>query len=133
MVDASPDGARLRIGELAARTGVTPRLLRYYESVGLLRAERTAGGRRLFEESAVERVRHIRMLLDAGLSTRVIAELVDCVEDTDRLEPCAVPTLVEHLDAYDRRIAGLLGVRAALQGLIDAATPRSEPVADGTR
>lgn len=133
MVDASPDGARLRIGELAARTGVTPRLLRYYESVGLLRAERTAGGRRLFEESAVERVRHIRMLLDAGLPTRVIAELVDCVEDTDRLEPCAVPTLVEHLDAYDRRIAGLLGVRAALQGLIDAATPRSVPVADGTR
>ncbi|MFI7438189.1 hypothetical protein [Micromonospora haikouensis] len=38
----------------------------------------------------------------------------------DRLEPCAVPLLVEHLQAYDGRIAELTTTRDALQGLIDA-------------
>ncbi|QSB14224.1 hypothetical protein JQS43_22350 [Natronosporangium hydrolyticum] len=38
-------------------------------------------------------------------------------------EPCAVPTLVEHLQAHDDRIANLLSTRSALPGLIDSATP----------
>lgn len=112
----------LRVGDLAARTGVSPRLLRYYENLNLLAATRSSTGQRLFDPAAVEQVRHIRLLLEAGLPTRVIRELVDCITEPGRLEPCAVPTLVEHLEAHDERIASLLSTRAALQGLIDSST-----------
>ncbi|OLT47088.1 MerR family transcriptional regulator [Saccharomonospora sp. CUA-673] len=112
----------MRIGELSARTGVNTRLLRYYEAQGLLAAQRSATGQRLFEPNAVEQVRSIRMLLDAGLPTRVIGELLGCLHEPGRLEPCAVPMLAEHLRAYDERIADLTSTRTALQGLIDAAT-----------
>lgn len=114
----------LRVGDLAARTGVSPRLLRYYENQGLLTAERSSTGQRLFDPADVDQVRHIRLLLEAGLPTRVIGELLDCIHEPGRLEPCAVPTLVEHLETHDERIAGLLSTRAALQGLIDSSTPR---------
>ncbi|MDG4798183.1 MerR family transcriptional regulator [Micromonospora sp. WMMD1082] len=117
------DRQLLRVGELASRTGVSPRLLRYYDNQGLLATERSATGQRLFEASAVEQVRSIRLLLGAGLPTRVIAELLECIHEPGRLEPCAVPTLVEHLQAYDERIASLLSTRTALQGLIDSLNP----------
>lgn len=120
---AQPRRELLRVGDLSSRTGVSPRLLRYYENQGLLAAERSSTGQRLFETIAIGQVRYIRQLLDAGLPTRVIAELLDCIQETGRLEPCAVPTLVKHLNAHDERIANLLSTRASLQGLIDASTP----------
>lgn len=110
----------LRVGDLAVRTGVAPRLLRYYEGRGLLFADRSPTGQRLFRPSEVERVHNIRSLLDAGLPTSVIRELIDCIYQPGRLEPCAVPTLMAHVEDYDNRIAHLVSTRDALQGLIDA-------------
>lgn len=56
------------IGELAARTGVTTRALRFYEEQGLLTSGRTAAGYREYEEEAVARVRNIRELLQLGFT-----------------------------------------------------------------
>ena len=61
--------------------------------------------------------------MTAGLPVVAVRELLGCIRDPDRLEPCAVPLLVEHLRAYDSRIAELTGTRETLQGLIDASTP----------
>ncbi|MEW2441090.1 MerR family transcriptional regulator [Micromonospora marina] len=71
----------MRIGELSARTGVSARSIRYYEQQGLLAAVRTASGQRVFAESAVDRVRLVQRLFDAGLSSRRVAELLPCVTD----------------------------------------------------
>ena len=114
----------LRVGELAAHTGVNTRPLRHYENQGILPAQRSATGQRLFEASAVEQVRYIRELLDAGLPIRIIRNLIDCIREPGRLEPCAVPILVEHLNDYDQRISSLLSTRASLQGLLDASSLR---------
>lgn len=128
MAQASRDeGPLLRVGDLAARTGTSPRMLRYYETRGLIAAERSSSGQRLFDPAIAEQVRHIRMLLGAGLPTRAINELLDCIHDSDRLEPCAVPTLVEHLRDYDSQISKLASTRDTLQGLIDSAAPNSRP------
>ncbi|MGY4720214.1 MerR family transcriptional regulator [Naumannella cuiyingiana] len=116
-------GRSLRVGELAERTGVSARLLRHYENSGILPARRSSAGQRLFDAGAVERVRRIRELLAAGLPVRVIRELVDCIHEPGRLEPCAVPVLVAHLREHDARIAELEGTRTSLQGLIDASAP----------
>ncbi|PFG65865.1 DNA-binding transcriptional MerR regulator [Propionibacteriaceae bacterium ES.041] len=121
MSEASPQRL-LRIGELADRARVSPRMLRHYENEGVLRASRSSAGQRLFDQDAVEQVGFIRELLDAGLPIRVIRELVDCIHEPGRLEPCAVPLLVEHLREHDARIAELTSTRASLQGLIDAST-----------
>lgn len=116
------DRQLLRVGDLAARTGASPRMLRHYENQGLLEAERSSSGQRLFDPSAAGQVRHIRLLLAAGLPTRVISELLGCIHDPDRLEPCAVPLLVDHLRTYDSQIAGLVSTRETLQDLIDSST-----------
>jgi len=69
----------MRIGELADRSGAAPRLLRYYEEQGLLKPGRSANGYRDYDEALVERVRQIRSLLDSGLSTRTIREVLPCL------------------------------------------------------
>lgn len=112
----------LRIGDLAALTSTTPRMLRHYENEGLISAERSSAGQRLFDPTVADQVRFIRRLLMAGLPVVAVRELVDCIHDDDRLEPCAVPVLVDHLRAHDVRIAELTTTRDALQGLIDAST-----------
>ncbi|WP_194814184.1 MerR family transcriptional regulator [Nocardia sp. XZ_19_385] len=68
----------MRIGELAHRTGVSHRLLRYYEEQGLLSTTRTGGGFRDYGPEAPTVVQQIRALLAAGLSTRVIRDILPC-------------------------------------------------------
>ena len=116
-------GERFGPGDLAALTSSTPRMLRHYENEGLIVVERSSSDQRLFDPSVVEQVRSIRrLLLTAGLPVEAIRELLGCIHDSERLEPCAVPMLVEHLQAYDGRMAQLTTTRDALQGLIDAST-----------
>jgi DNA-binding transcriptional MerR regulator len=68
------------IGELATRTGVPPRLLRYYEEQGLLQTRRDFKGYRLYSDDDVETVNTIRCLLSAGVPTRLISLLLPDVE-----------------------------------------------------
>lgn len=70
----------LRIGDLAAATGVSVRALRYYEEHGLLQPERTPSGQRIYDPDAVERVRLLRRLYAAGLTSTNIAALLPCVD-----------------------------------------------------
>ncbi|MFM9444004.1 MerR family transcriptional regulator [Streptomyces acidiscabies] len=109
----------MRIGELSEETGVAVRLLRYYEEQGLLDAGRTTGGHRVYADDAPVVVRRIRVLLDAGLPTRVIREVLDCVCGGDaEVEPCLTPLLREQLDGIEGRIARLEGSRASLARLL---------------
>ena len=74
--------AYLQIGEVAERTGVTQRTLRFYEEKGLLRPPtRMDGGFRLYSEEDVTRVEHIRRLQNLlGVSLAEIKEMVDAEE-----------------------------------------------------
>ncbi|WP_083734873.1 MerR family transcriptional regulator [Actinomadura sp. CNU-125] len=82
----------MRIGEMVRRTGVSERLLRYYEEQGLLAPARLPSGYRVYEEADVATVRNIRTLLAAGLSTSTIARVLPCVRDDG---PRLVPTCTE--------------------------------------
>jgi len=74
--------ADLQIGEVAERTGVTQRTLRFYEEKGLLRTPtRMDGGFRLYSEEDVKRVEKIRKLQDLlGISLADIKDMVDAEE-----------------------------------------------------
>ncbi|MCE6997938.1 MerR family transcriptional regulator [Saccharothrix sp. S26] len=119
----------MRIGELAERTGVSVRSLRYYEQQGLLTSERTAGGHREYPERAVDRVIRIQELFAAGLSSKKIALMLPCMRDADGgPSEIATPRLVDDLTAerarIDRLITDLVRSREVLDEVIDAASGR---------
>src|SRR5680860_401426 len=72
--------ANMRVGELARRTGASERSLRHYEKRGLLNPTRSSNGYRDYDQETVSRVTVIRTLLQAGLSTHTIAQLLPCVK-----------------------------------------------------
>jgi DNA-binding transcriptional MerR regulator len=76
------EGAYLQIGEVAERTGVTQRTLRFYEEKGLLKPPtRMEGGFRLYSEDDVQRVEQIRQLQKLlGFSLAEIKEMVEAEE-----------------------------------------------------
>jgi DNA-binding transcriptional MerR regulator len=121
----------MRIGELARRTGVSERSLRYYEQQGLLTAGRTPSGQRDYAEDAVDRVIHIQELFAAGLHSGTIAGLLPCMRDADGgPAPGATPRLLAELraerDRLDRTIRELVASREVLDDVIAAAAERAD-------
>ncbi|MFC9285403.1 MerR family transcriptional regulator [Streptomyces sp. NPDC057052] len=68
----------VRIGEVARGAGVSVRAVRYYEQQGLLVAERSPSGQRLYRQDAIPLVRFFQQMFAAGLTSRRIAELLPC-------------------------------------------------------
>jgi len=62
----------LKIGDVARELGVQTRMLRYYEQQGLIQASRSTNGYREYSDEQIEHARHVRALIAAGLSTRMI-------------------------------------------------------------
>ncbi|MEV4577106.1 MerR family transcriptional regulator [Nonomuraea jabiensis] len=112
------------IGELSRRTGVNAHQLRYYEAQGLLEADRGANGYREYDESAVLRVKQIRHLLGAGLSSEDIAYLLPCaVGEAPELLGCPelLAAMRSRLQRLDEQMDRLAQSRDALAAYIDAA------------
>jgi DNA-binding transcriptional MerR regulator len=117
----------MRIGELAQRTGVSERSLRYYEQQGLLSPQRTQGGHREYPEATIDRVVLIQMLFAASLPSKKIADLLPCMRDPDGgPNEIATPRLIEDLEAertrIDRAITDLLRSRDVLDEVISTAS-----------
>ncbi|NRQ33806.1 MerR family transcriptional regulator [Nonomuraea sp. NN258] len=112
------------IGELSRRAGVNAHQLRYYEAQGLLEARRGANGYREYDESAVLRVKQIRHLLGAGLSSEDIAYLLPCATgEAPELVGCPelLAAMRSRLRRLDEQLDLLARSRGALAGYIDAA------------
>ncbi|AZP21206.1 MerR family transcriptional regulator [Streptomyces aquilus] len=67
----------MKISEAAQKVGAPARMLRYYEQQGLIEAARSTNGYRDYSEDQVEHARHVRALVEAGLSTRMIKIVLD--------------------------------------------------------
>lgn len=114
----------MRIGELAARAGVSVRALRYYEEQGLLHSERTAGGQRDYDASAVERVGFFQVMYAAGLSSKRIAEMLPCI-DSGTTDVDQRRMLEDEHRRIESRIDELIDVRDRLKVIIAAASDRA--------
>lgn len=68
----------IRIGEVARSAGVSVRAVRYYEQQGLLIAERSPSGQRLYRQDAVTLIRFFQQMYAAGLTSQRITELLPC-------------------------------------------------------
>ena len=117
----------MRIGELASRTGVSVRSLRYYEEQGLLSSTRSPSGQRHYTDVEVERVVFIQRLYAAGLSSRTIAEVLPCVDaPSEENADSAMERMAQERDRLSRHIADLVRTRDALDRLVAAAKAHRE-------
>ncbi|MCG5463926.1 redox-sensitive transcriptional activator SoxR [Micromonospora sp. NPDC053740] len=77
----------LTIGELSARSGVAPSALRYYERLGLIRADRTGGNQRRYARVELRRVAFIRISQQVGVSLDEIREALDSLPEARTPSP----------------------------------------------
>lgn len=130
----------LRIQEVAAETGLTPRAIRYYEELGLLApAARSEGAYRLYDGEDLERLRLIRGLRDdAGFSLADIRHLLEDEEararirarfkaTTDRAERREL--LLAAMAQVDRQIGSLEDKIARLTAMVESVRGRREHLA----
>lgn len=95
----------MRIGEVAALTGVSARSLRYYEQQGLLHPQRDEHGWRVYDDDDLTRVEEVRSLLDAGLPVSAIQRLVGCLMPDGSTQPVQVSDdLLADLKAVHERL-----------------------------
>nr|WP_276584497.1 MerR family transcriptional regulator [Brevibacterium permense] len=121
---------------MSRRTGVPTRMLRYYEEQGLIAPRRRENGYREYGEYLVDRVRKIRELLDSGIPTRIIGDMLPCLDDTSDTviaepDPELRALLVEQRDKMSERITVLEHNRDALDRYIVAMDRAERDVADG--
>jgi DNA-binding transcriptional MerR regulator len=109
----------MRMGEMSQRTGVHERMLRYYEQRGLLHPQRRPSGYREYDEADVTTVHRIRALLDAGLSTALIAEVLPCVREDDALLRPACPQVRAGLAAERERMNSAIAALTSSRDLLD--------------
>lgn len=115
----------MQIGELSERTNTPRRLLRYYEEQGLIGSERCANGYRSYDEPTVDRAMQIRGLLDAGLPTRMIKQILPCLDKPRAIHlPDPTPEMIAALelerDRMTARINCLTRNRDAVNEYLDA-------------
>jgi DNA-binding transcriptional MerR regulator len=91
----------IRIGEVARGAGVSVRAVRYYEEQGMLIAERSPSGQRLYRQDAIARVRFFQQMFAAGLTSRRITELLPCWDSghTDAEQRAMLRTERERIQA----------------------------------
>ncbi|MCK2240410.1 MULTISPECIES: MerR family DNA-binding transcriptional regulator [unclassified Crossiella] len=91
----------MRIGELSQRTGVSIRMLRYYEEQGLLRPDRTESGYRVYAEADVDRVGKIRCMISSALPSHLVAPVLQALHGEQPEYPVTAedcPPLMKMLD-----------------------------------
>ncbi|MDZ5455647.1 Cu(I)-responsive transcriptional regulator [Azohydromonas lata] len=118
MPAATIETPSLNIGEAAARSGVSAKMVRHYESLGLLpAAKRTASGYRQYGEKDVHMLRFIRRSRDLGFGMAEIAELLKLWQDRRRSSASVKRIALEHVADLERRIAEMTAMKQTLQRL----------------
>ncbi|MEV7008326.1 MerR family transcriptional regulator [Streptosporangium sp. NPDC051022] len=116
----------MRIGELARRTGVSTRALRYYEQQGLIVARRASNGYREYSEADLRLVAEIRTLMTVGFTLEDARPFVACLRaghDSGASCPESVAVYRRKLAEIDDEIRALLVRRAEVAGQLSAACP----------
>ena len=109
----------MNIGEAARRSGVSPKMVRHYESLGLLpRVSRTDSGYRQYGEAEVHTLRFIKRARELGFSMDEIAELVSLWQNRRRASASVRRIAEKHADELAQRIEAMQSMQRTLQHLI---------------
>jgi MerR family transcriptional regulator, copper efflux regulator len=108
----------MRIGELAAASGLSTKALRYYESIGLIASRRLDNGYRDYPAQAVELLHMIRCGQQLGFSLRELTEKLPDLAQAADSENVQLGFLREKLTQIDARMYALQQLRAQVEELI---------------
>ena len=109
----------MNIGEVAKRSGVPAKTIRYYESIGLISpAERTAAGYRVYGDRELQTLRFIQRARNLGFSVKQVSELLALWQDRERASGDVKAVARRHLAEIDQRMAELQSMRDTLEHLI---------------
>lgn len=105
----------ITIGQLARQAGVTPRAVRHYERLGLIKAPiRTDANYRLFDADSIARLRFIAKCRFLGFSIPEVSELLQITEDPDHICAQVADLTRQHLDLVESKIKDLAEMRRTL-------------------
>jgi len=117
----------MNIGEVAERSGLPPKTIRYYEEIGLIRPLRSENGYRSFRDSDLHKLAFLGRARALGFSIEDCRTLLGLYEDESR-ESAQVKALAEeHLAAIDDKIAQLGAMRDTLAQLVSACSGDARP------
>jgi Cu(I)-responsive transcriptional regulator len=115
---AKPASAPFNIGEAAARSGVSAKMVRYYESLGLLpKVGRTDAGYRQYGDNEVHTLRFIRSARDLGFSMAEIGELLKLWQNRTRASRDVKRIALAHVADLERRMAEMAAMKTTLESL----------------
>ncbi len=118
----------ITIGEAARATGISAKMIRYYEETGLLApASRTESGYRVYGASDLHTLRFIRRARDLGFSMTEITELLALWQDRARASSSVKALARAHVAELRRRIAELEGMARTLSDLADRCCGNERP------
>ncbi|MBO6638086.1 MAG: Cu(I)-responsive transcriptional regulator [Roseitalea sp.] len=108
----------MNIGEAADASGVSAKMIRYYEQNGLIPpAARTEAGYRVYSEQDVHMLRFIRRARDLGFSVEAIGDLLDLWRDQSRQSADVKRLALEHVGSLRRKIGELEAMADTLEDL----------------
>lgn len=109
----------MNIGQAARQSGLSAKMIRYYESIGLLKpAHRSDSGYRLYQAGDLHTLAFIKRSRDLGFSLEEVARLLTLWQDRQRASADVKALAHQHIEDLNRRIEELSGLRDTLQHLV---------------
>lgn len=106
----------MNIGQASERSGISPKMIRYYEQIGLLdTAKRSNSGYRIYSNQDIKNLCFLRQARDLGFSSKQMKELLNLWKNTDRQSADVKKLTLTHIETLNRKIAQLQDMVSLLQ------------------
>ncbi|MFK3868854.1 Cu(I)-responsive transcriptional regulator [Psychrobacter faecalis] len=106
----------MNIGQASERSGISPKMIRYYEQIGLLdTAKRSNSGYRIYSNQDIKNLCFLRQARDLGFSSKQMKELLNLWKNTDRQSADVKQLTLTHIETLNRKIAQLQDMVSLLQ------------------
>ncbi|SCZ51140.1 Cu(I)-responsive transcriptional regulator [Epibacterium ulvae] len=117
----------MNIGDVAERSGLPAKTIRYYEDIGLIRPHRSANGYRCFVESDLHKLAFLARARALGFSIEDCRTLVGLYEDESRASADVKDLAQQHLRKIDAKISDLEAMRNTLSELVECCAGDDRP------
>lgn len=117
----------MNISQIAARTGLPPKTIRYYEEIGLIRPDRRENGYRAFSDTHLHQLAFLGRARALGFSIEECRRLLSLYEDKTRASADVKRLVQEHLDEIDAKILQLEDMRDTLRALVKSCAGDTRP------
>jgi MerR family copper efflux transcriptional regulator len=109
----------MNIGQAASESGVTAKMIRHYEAIGLVsKARRTDGGYRIYDGNDIHTLRFIRRARELGFSMKQIEHLLGLWRNRRRASADVRRVAQQHINQLEQKISALQAMRKTLQDLV---------------